>query len=127
MYDYFEAVKNDIIEYIENNVNRDDYEDREEMEQALNDELWTEDSVTGNGSGSYTMSRAQAKQYFFEAGSEYLLDMISDFGLSAEEIGKRIIAEDWEWFDVSIRCYLLVTCLSYALDDLTEAGYFAEL
>lgn len=47
-YNYLEAVKNDVLEYIKENGEelREEYENREELEEYLNDELWTVDSVT---------------------------------------------------------------------------------
>ena len=54
MYDYLEAMKSDIIDYVRNDVNTDEFSSREELEESLYDDLWTVDSVTGNGSGSYT-------------------------------------------------------------------------
>lgn len=56
-YNYNEAVKNDVLDYIRNEVNFSEFEDLEELEQSLNDDLWTVDSVTGNASGSYTFNR----------------------------------------------------------------------
>ena len=48
MYNYLKAMKEDVLEYINNEINLSDYEDLDELEQFLNDELWTVDSVTGN-------------------------------------------------------------------------------
>lgn len=62
-YNYNEAVKNDVLDYIRNEVNFSEFEDLEELEQSLNDDLWTVDSVTGNASGSYTFNRYQAQEY----------------------------------------------------------------
>lgn len=56
MYNYLEEMKSDVMEYINNEINLADYEDRDELEQFLNDELFAVDSVTGNASGSYTCS-----------------------------------------------------------------------
>lgn len=39
MYNYLEAMKNDITEYINDNINLADYADRDELESYLNDEL----------------------------------------------------------------------------------------
>ena len=61
-YNYNEAVKNDVLDYIRNEVNFSEFEDMEELEQSLNDDLWTVDSVTGNASGSYTFNRYQAQE-----------------------------------------------------------------
>lgn len=50
-YDYMSAVKNDVREYIEGHDLIGKYRGRrDELEQMLNDDLWIEDSVTGNGS-----------------------------------------------------------------------------
>lgn len=53
-YNYLEAMTEDIKVYIKNEITLSDYSDRDKLEEYLNDTLWTEDSVTGNGSGSYT-------------------------------------------------------------------------
>lgn len=59
-YNYLQAVKEDVKNYIEENEIKVNSSNREEVEQTLNDDLWAEDSVTGNGSGSYTFNRAEA-------------------------------------------------------------------
>lgn len=62
-YNYYEAVKEDVIEAVTNNYN-DRYMEliRERLEmggdtydvvEALHDVMWIDDSITGNGSGSY--------------------------------------------------------------------------
>lgn len=57
MYDYREAVKDDVRNYIAENITIEAYKgQRDELEEMLNEDLWTADSVTGNGSGSYTFS-----------------------------------------------------------------------
>lgn len=117
MYNYFEAVKDDVKQYIEDN--EIDIND-EDIEEQLNDDLWTEDSVTGNGSGSYTMNREKAKEYLFgsDDGEDSLMNAISDYDLSAEDIGKHFMSQDWEWFDVTIRCYLLGQAIAEALEEM---------
>lgn len=45
-------------------------------------------------------------------------DMANEFCVSSEEIGKHFMNEDWEWFDVSVRCYLLNECIAPALNEL---------
>ena len=55
-YDYFAAIKNDILDYINDNGMVVTTENRDEVEQELNDTLFTCDSVTRNASGSYTFN-----------------------------------------------------------------------
>ena len=125
-YDYLEAMKNDIREYINENVERGQYTDRDEAEQQLNDDLWTVDSVTGNGSGSYTFNRCIAKEYVEADGEEYLREALREFCVDADTIAEKFLNADFEYFDVTIRCYLLGQALDEVLDELEEEGFFEE-
>lgn len=119
MYNYLEATKEDVLEYINNEINLSDYEDLDELEQFLNDELWTVDSVTGNASGSYTFNRCQAQEYVCDNIDE-LKEALDDFGTDAETITDKFLSEDWEYFDVTIRCYLLGAAISESLEEIEE-------
>lgn len=83
----------------------------------MNDELWTEDSVTGNASGSYTFNRWTAREYVLDNMDE-LEEAAHNFGIDAATIGDKFLADDWEYFDVSIRCNLLAECIADVLDDI---------
>lgn len=61
-YNYMEAVKEDVRNYIDNEINFADFDSLEELGEKLNDELWTEDSVTGNASGSYYCNSYKAEE-----------------------------------------------------------------
>lgn len=119
-YDYFEAVKDDVRDYIDCNINLEDYEDKYELEDYLNRILWTEDSVTGNGSGSYTFSRAKAKEYIFGADVCEIEDMAITFEIDSKILVGSFFNEDWEYFDVSMRCYYLDTAIYDVLNELYE-------
>lgn len=114
-YDYHQAILEDVIEYIRDEVDASEYEDRDALEQALNDDLWTVDSVTGNGSGSYTFSRAKAEEYV-RGNSDLVREMAEEFCVDKSDLADHFMDDDWEWFDVSIRCYLLSWAIGYALD-----------
>ena len=118
MYDYREAVKSDILDYIEENYTpeeiREELSDRDEWEQRLNDDLWICDSVTGNASGSYYCNSYRAEQAL--AGNWGLLaEALTEFGCECNAISRGA-----EWCDVTVRCYLLGECLAAALDELEE-------
>ena len=119
-YNYLEAMVDDIKDYIDENINLDEFEDRQELEEKLNDDLWTEDSVTGNGSGSYTFDRH--KSYENVQGDldamDYIRDLVSEFGVDAETVAEKFLDEDYEYWDVSIRCYLLGQAIGEALNEL---------
>ena len=116
-YDYMEAMVDDIKEWVEDNIDASDFDDRDALEEQLNDDLWVDDSVTGNGSGSYTFNRAKAKEYVVD-NMDLLGEMIQEFDIDAKTVGEKFIEQDWEYFDVSIRCYLLGQAIGEALDQL---------
>ena len=119
MYDYYKAVKEDVLKYIEEEVDTDGI-DFEELETQLYDDLFTEDSVTGNASGSYTFSRAQAQEYV-EENKDLIHEMCSEFGCE-ERVKDWWLSDDYESIDVSIRCYVLGNAISSALEELREAA-----
>ena len=122
-YNYMNAMTEDIRDYITENINREDYtEDRDGLEEYLNDTLWTEDSVTGNASGSYTFNRETAKEYVLD-NTDLLKEAYTELG-QREKIADVICDEDWESADVTIRCYLLGQAIAEVLDDLDSDGYF---
>lgn len=110
-YDYIEALVEDIKNYLEeNDINKNGVD-----EEKLYDELFTEDSVTGNGSGSYTFSSEQAKQNLI--GNEDLIrDMIKDGFATKDGVMDWFMDEDYEALDVAVRCYLLDQAISEVLD-----------
>ena len=127
-YDYLEAVKDDVKEYIRNEVNVGDYSDRDEMGEQLYDTLFCEDSVTGNASGSYTFNSYKAKEYI-ESDPEaytYIRELVSEYGIEAETVADKFLNEDWEYWDVSIRCYLLYQAVDKALEELEDSGELAD-
>ncbi len=105
MYNYLEEMKNDVMEYINNEIDLSNYEDRDELEQFLNDELFTVDSVTGNASGSYTFNRVQASLYVLD-NMDLLQEAIREFCIDSETVADKFLSDDWEYFDVTIRCYI---------------------
>lgn len=115
-YDYRKAVCDDIrteLEYRGVTVTSDN---RDELYEELYDELWTDDSVTGNASGSYTFSSWEAEENLSHNWG-LLNEALCEFGCSNENIADK----GAEWCDVTIRCYLLGECLSAVLDELVEA------
>lgn len=122
MYNYNEAMKEDVLNYIHENINLKDYSDRDELEEKLNDELFTEDSVTGNASGSYTFNRWTAQEYVTE-NQELCTEALQEFCVPSDEIAEHFLNGDWEYFDVTIRCYLLSSAINEALDEISEEEY----
>ena len=114
-YDYREAVKEDILQYINDEINFEDFDSLEELKEKLNDELWTVDSVTGNDSGSYTCNSYEAEENIC-----HNLDLL---GEALEELGSGadyLINNGAEASDVTIRCYLLGECITAALEEIED-------
>lgn len=115
---YIESVTEDVLEYI-----RDESievgADLDALAERLNDELWDVDSVTGNASGSYTFNRQKAKENVMD-DTETVLEALEEFGVPAETIAEKFLSENWEWFDVTARCYVLGQAISRALDSLKK-------
>lgn len=125
IYDYHDAVLTDVIQYIMDEEPERECSDRDELEEKLNDELWTVDSVTGNGSGSYTFSCEEAK-HNVSCNVDLVREMAEEFCVEKRDLAQHFLDEDWEWFDVSIRCYLLGWAIHYALD-LLQDGLWKEV
>ena len=113
-YDYLEAVKSDVLDYINENGITVNSENRYEIEEQLNDDLFTCDSVTGNASGSYTFNTWTAE--------EYLCHNLELLGEACEEFGSNmdILKDGAEACDVTIRCYLLNQAIREVLDELEK-------
>lgn len=124
MYNYLENVTADAKEAILENYTEEEIREnlesthsRQEFEARLYDELWTSDSVTGNGSGSYTFNTYKAEENIAH-NLELLEECATEFGI------EPTIRTGWEhgaeWWDASIRCYLLPQAISAALDEIEE-------
>ena len=123
-YNYLETMVEDIKDYLKNEKeieNQKDIEDwdRKELEEELHDELWVSDSVTGNASGSYFCNSYKSMQCVLD-NVDLLQEMCREFGIEVETIGQKFLDEEWEWMDVSIRCYLLGQAIAEALDEIEE-------
>ena len=115
-YDYRQAVKADVKEWIKENGIPEDLGYYETAEEYLNDTLWVEDSVTGNASGSYTFCRATAEEYL--AGNEELAqEALREFGYPEEHYFDKVEEEEFEYLDVTVRCYLLGEAVAEALEN----------
>ena len=113
-YNYFEAVKNAVLDYINENEIKVTTSNKDELAEQLHDDLWTNDSVTGNGSGSYFFNTWKAE--------EALCHNLDLLGEACEEFGSTadLLKDGAEACDVTIRCYLLPQAISEALDELEE-------
>lgn len=115
-YNYLEQVTSDAKEAILEYMDEWDFSSRDELEQIAADELWANDGVTGNASGSYYCNTWKAEEAICH-NWDLLGEAIDEFGGDTD-----ILQQGAESCDVTIRCYLLGQAISAALDELEEEG-----
>ena len=113
-YDYREAIKEDVLQYIHDEIEFSEFDTMEELEEYLNDTLWLNDSVTGNASGSYTFNAWEAEENICH-NLDLLAEALGEFGGSLD-----ILKDGAETADVAIRCYLLADAIAEALEEIKE-------
>ena len=113
-YNYLEAMEEDVLRYIRDEIDLSEFDSLEELEEKLNNDLWTVDSVTGNGSGSYTFNRYQAEEYICH-NLDLLAEALEEFGGGAD-----VLKDGPEAADVTIRCYLLGQAIAEALEEIED-------
>ena len=116
-YNYIEQVKADAKQAILENLEYWDFDDRNELEQIANDELWIDDSVTGNARGSYYCNAWKAEEALCHNWG-LLKKALVEFG--GNDVNP--IERGAEWCDVTIRCYLLTWAINRVIDELEEDG-----
>lgn len=102
-YNYYESMKEDIKEYLKETDERDF--------NTLYDDMFIDDSITGNASGSYTFSTYEAEENIC-----HNLDLLKE---ACDEFCCNI-PDGAEACDVTIRCYLLGQVLTEVLEELKE-------
>lgn len=107
--DYIKAVAADAAEVI----GYGEYDHCETVEDVM-DDLWIDDAVTGNGSGSYTFNTAAAAENVADLVwdpdfSDALADICADLG--------ALVKDGPEAVDVTARCL----ALGYAYADIEAA------
>lgn len=123
---YLEMVIEDVTSYINDNINLEEYRGRrDDLEEELNDDLWIDDSVTGNGSGSYYFNSYKSREAVLD-DMDTVQEALREFCIDAATIGEKFMNEEWEYLDVTARCYVLGQAIGEVLDNLENEGIFEE-
>lgn len=105
--DYYQQVKNDAIAAIDEQFDCG-YWDGDTQWDVVYDNLFVDDAVTGNGSGSYFFNAAKAREAVADAiWDDKILDALSEIGISGDRIAQYLRDNDAESLDVCIRCAML--------------------
>ena len=114
----FQDYKNAVLEDAKDAIEMGDYDyiHKDNLSiDCLTEDMWTDDSITGNGSGSYTFNSAVAL--------ENIKDLIWDEEFQEElhstgyKLGELIEDRFPEEIDVIARCMALVS-VAYEIEDL---------
>ena len=116
-YDYFEAVKEDAKEWLLENCETGYLmtTDDDEIVSEYIEDLFVDDNVTGNASGSYTFCTYTAQENLV-GNWELLMEALYDMGASETWITQT----NPEELDVFIRCYLLSPAMYEAIEEIKE-------
>ena len=114
-YDYKEAVKNDVIQYLEENWEKGK-RITDEDRMTLHDDMFIADSVTGNGSGSYTFNSYEAEENVCH-NLDLLGEALDEFCTDSATLREKLCGE---WADVTIRCYMLGQVEGEVFDEWNE-------
>ncbi len=117
-YNYRDEVYNDVLRWMEEENERlfpQNYDSAADLVDAIHEELWTSDSVTGNGSGSYWFNSYKAASALAH-NYDLLKEAMDEFGneLTTDKL------EDYEANDITIRCYLLRDAIDKVVEDLYD-------
>lgn len=114
MYDYKNEIKNSIYDAL----NESDTQLNEHNFEEVYDELFIDDSVTGNASGSFTFNSSRAHE-FVKDNLELACEAFEEFG-EIDALTKALRDREWELIDVTIRCFLLYGSLEEVLQETAE-------
>lgn len=112
-YNYLDSMVHDIKEYLKYELDITRFDSADDLKDFLNDELWCDDSVTGNASGSYWFSTWKAEEAVCH-NYDLMIEAMEEFG--------SVVPKSAEDADVLIRCYYLNEAVDKAVDEFVEAN-----
>lgn len=131
-YDYKRAIIDDIKDWIVNEtdiIEEGIKEDRDEdLYNWIYEEVFDEDSVTGNGPYYYGTEDFCSEclsgnfDILYEAAREFAID--DEINILIKHYEDKDLAR---YFDCTIRCYLLMECVYAAVEELIQEGKLKNL
>lgn len=119
-YDYYKNVREDIKQRLNEWLDFDrinDYSDIDEVINAVYDDFFNSDSITGNGSGSYTFNSWAAEENLC-----HNMDLLKE---ALDELGGELndYIDSAEACDVTIRCYVLGQLVGEVVKEFVEENF----
>ena len=131
-YDYKRAITDDIKDWIINDsdlIENGYMEDRDDdLYNWIYEEVFDEDSVTGNGTYYYGTEDFCSEclsgnfDILYEAAHEFAID--DEVNVLIKHYENQDLAR---YFDCTIRCYLLMECVYAAVEELIQEGKLKNL
>ena len=131
-YDYRRAITDDIKDWIVNDTDLIEngymeYRD-EDLYNWIYEEVFDDDSVTGNGPYYYGTEDFCSEclsgnfDILYEAAHEFAID--DEINILIKHYEDKDLAR---YFDCTIRCYLLMECVYAAVEELIQEGKLKNL
>lgn len=120
-YNYYDAVKDDVIKAIcdDKELEPREDEDRDDYRERLEDALWASE-VTGNGDYAYYYSDEEDAIAAVMWNLDLCKEAYIEFGIEDDAVD---FMSNVRAADVTIRCYVLSSAIDAAIDEL---GFFNE-
>ena len=116
-YNYKIEMKQDILDYINSNITLEDWEFRDDLEDYLYNELWADDSITGNGDNYYNTETCC--EAYLAYNLNLMMEACEEFGIDMKILLQHYHNGDLaRHLDCAIRCYLLGEVLYDVLNEI---------
>ena len=122
-YDYKRAVTDDVKDWIINNSDIPEEGFYDELYDWIYDEVFAEDSITGNGLNYYGTEEFCSEclsgnfDLLYDAAHEFCID--DEINILISHYEDKDLAR---YFDCTIRCYILMDCIYIAIEELITEG-----
>lgn len=124
-YDYYIEVTNDIECWMDKDGDPFDlsqFENREEAAEFLRDELWSEDSITGNGPEGYA-SEEECEEFLCH-NWDLVIEGFDTFGVSISDLRAQYKKKNLaRYIDCFVRLYILDNAIDAALMVWEDYGF----
>ena len=115
-YDYAREMADAVLDWVSENVEAvAEIKDADGVRE-LYDVLFNDDAITGNASGSYTMNAYEA-EVIVRDNLILAIEAMTYYGM-ADKLQEKIESEEWEYLDVTIRCYLLANVIEDTMEQI---------
>ena len=121
-YNYWKETANDIYCWMDNcDIKLSDFYDRDQAAENIEQDVWDEDTVTGNG-GNWYDTEEKCEEYLchnIDLAFQACEDLGVDFKILRTHFSAGTLAR---YLDCTIRCYVLMTAIYDALKEKEEQG-----